>query len=83
MLREKQRAAVDRETTHNVADCNASAPDLITENMADFAAPVFVIDMRKPQTFGASQSLWLEYIHVPLINGLAASAVSEHLAEFA
>ena len=83
MLRVKYRAAVDRETTHNVADCNASAPDLITENMADFAAPVFVIEMRKPQMFGASYSLWLEYIHVPFLKGLAASAESEHLPELA
>ena len=54
MLILRYKAALDNATTHKVADCKISAPDLITENMADLVAPLFLIEIRNPQIFGAS-----------------------------
>jgi hypothetical protein len=54
MLRVRYKAAVDRVIAQTVPDCRASAAERMTENIADLAVPVFVIDTRNPQTLGAS-----------------------------
>ena len=52
MLRVKYKTELAIVTTHILDLRRASAPDLITENIADLAVPVFVIDMRKPHRSG-------------------------------